>query len=112
MSDSIATVTAGVAIKGTGTLKGTQGVAVTTVESGVPAGWPANPMSASCVDADGASNSNGTAAFGTLAGNTLAMAVARMLQGADIACSFVNTGIPNDGLQNGGEAGLPACASA
>ena len=126
-NDSIATVTSGVAVQGVGTLKGTQGVAVTIAESGVPAGWPANPLSASCVDTNGTNNANGSAAFGTLAGNTLTITAARMLQGADIACSFVNTlnaisgtvfndggapsagvntGIPNDGLQNGGEPGL------
>ena len=126
-NDSIVTLTSGVAVQGVGTIKGTQGVAVTIAESGVPAGWPANPVSASCVDTNGAFNANGTAAFGTLAGNTLSIAAARMLQGADIACSFVNTlnaisgivfndggaptagantGIPNDGLQNGSEAGM------
>ncbi|MGJ7580565.1 autotransporter-associated beta strand repeat-containing protein [Variovorax sp. RHLX14] len=126
-NDSIATVASGVAVQGSGTVFGTSGVAATIAESGVPSGWPANPLSASCTDANGASNANGTATFGTLAGNTLSIAAARMLQGADIACSFVNTlnsisgivfndggaptagvntGVPNDGLQNGSEAGL------
>lgn len=126
-NESIATVTSGVAVQGVATITGTSGVAVTIAESGVPAGWPANPLSASCVDANGLNNANGTTAFGTLAGNMLSITAAHMLQGADIACSFintlnaisgivfndggapaagVNTGIPNDGLQNGSEAGL------
>lgn len=125
--DSIATVANGIAVQGVGTLTGTSGVAVTITESGVPAGWPANPTSASCADANGASNANGTAAFGTLTGKTLLITATHMLQGADIVCSFINTlnaisgtvfndggaptagvnsGIPNDGLQNGSEAGL------
>ena len=92
-----------------------------------PAGWTSTPASGSCIDANGAGNGNGTGNIATLAGSTLTLSSTAMRAGADISCTFantlnaisgyvfndggapnagVNTGTPNDGIQNGSEAGL------
>lgn len=128
--DSITTAVASVQVLGASGITGTSGVAATVTET-APAGWPANPVSASCLDANGASNANGTTAFGVLVGNVLTVAAGRMIPGADITCAFtsglnglsgyvfddggapaagVNSGTPNDGIRNGGEAGVPGIA--
>jgi uncharacterized repeat protein (TIGR01451 family) len=131
VSDTLTTTVSGTTVQGLAGLTGTAGTAVNLVASGVPSGWPANPASASCVDANGATNGNGTGAFGTLAGNALSVPAARMIASATLTCTFVNTldtilgtvfndggapsggantGTPNDGLQNGGESGLTGIA--
>ena len=130
-ADNITTVTSGVAVQGAAAITGTPGTAATVTESGVPSGWPANPAAASCVDANGAASGNGAASFGTLAGNVLTIAAGKMVDGADITCTFTNslrgisgtvfkdngapvgtsnTGTPNDGLKNGSETGLAGLA--
>ncbi|KQX34991.1 DUF11 domain-containing protein [Variovorax sp. Root434] len=118
-TDSI-TVTGEGSANGAANITGTAGTGVTIRESS-PDGWPANPMSASCVDANSATP---TTAFGTLTGNQLTIPAANMVAGAAITCTFVNgyprsvtgrvfldngvgAGIANDGLINGGEAGIP-----
>jgi fibronectin-binding autotransporter adhesin len=109
-------------------LAGSTGVAATITQSGVPVGWPALPVSATCVDAMGASNGNGTDPFGSLAGTVLSVPANRMIAGADITCTFtnnlgtvisgrvfndggapsggMNSGTPNNGVLDGAEAGL------
>ncbi len=96
-----------------------------------PAGWASTPTSGSCVDANGAGNGNGIGNIATLAGSTLTLSATAMRAGADITCTFTNTlngisgyvfndsgaptagantGTPNDGIQNGAEAGLSGIA--
>ena len=117
-SDSI-TVVGDDSVEGAANITGTAGVGVTISETS-PQGWPANPVSASCVDLNSATPA---ATFGTLTGNQLAIPAAHMVAGAAITCTFVNGypknvtgrvfldngtagGIANDGLINGGEVGL------
>ncbi|SCX73162.1 hypothetical protein [Variovorax sp. EL159] len=117
-TDSI-TVTGVGSANGAANLTGTAGLEASISES-APAGWPANPISASCVDA---ASANPNAPFGTLVGNRLTLPAANMVAGADIRCTFVNgfgysvsgrvfldngagAGTANDGLVNGGEAGI------
>ncbi|QNK65424.1 beta strand repeat-containing protein [Variovorax sp. PAMC26660] len=118
-TDSI-TVTGADTVSGAANLTGTAGLEATIKES-APAGWPANPISASCVDAASATP---TTPFGTLVGNQLTLPAARMVAGADISCTFVNGfgysvsgrvfldngigtgGTANDGLINGAEGGI------
>ena len=116
-SDSI-TVVGDDTVEGAANITGTAGARVTISETS-PEGWPANPVSASCVDLNSATPA---ATFGTLTGNQLAIPAANMVAGAAITCTFVN-GYPknvtgrvfldngtggataNDGLINGGEIG-------
>lgn len=117
-TDSITVTGAGTA-SGAANLTGTAGVLATIRES-VPAGWPANPISASCLDAASATP---TVPFGTLAGNELTIPAINMVAGANITCTFVNgfgytvtgrvfldngtgSGVANDGLINGSEGGI------
>ncbi|MDP9930170.1 putative repeat protein (TIGR01451 family) [Variovorax paradoxus] len=117
-TDSITVTGAGTA-SGAANLTGTAGVLARIRES-VPAGWPANPISASCLDAASATP---TVPFGTLAGNELTIPAVNMVAGANITCTFVNgfgytvtgrvfldngtsSGIANDGLINGSEGGI------
>ncbi|WP_431123833.1 prealbumin-like fold domain-containing protein [Variovorax paradoxus] len=117
-TDSI-TVTGAGTVSGAANLTGTAGVLATIRES-VPTGWPANPISASCLDAASATP---TVPFGTLAGNELTIPAANMVAGANITCTFVNgfgytvtgrvfldngtgSGVANDGLINGSEGGI------
>ncbi|WPG35178.1 hypothetical protein [Variovorax sp. EBFNA2] len=85
-SDSV-TVAGATTATGSLTITGAVGVGASITESS-PAGWPANPVSASCVDAASATP---TAAFGTLTGNVLTIPASRMVAGADIQCTFVNS---------------------
>ncbi|WP_159271626.1 prealbumin-like fold domain-containing protein [Variovorax boronicumulans] len=118
------------------TITGKVGVPVTITETS-PAGWPVNPVSASCRDLKdviapspirGVSGSSPAAAAASappvvLAGNVLKIPAEWMVAGADLECTFVNSdahavtgrvfndngsgaGVPNDGVANGGEAGL------
>ncbi|GER10613.1 hypothetical protein VHAB30_17730 [Variovorax boronicumulans] len=118
------------------TITGKVGVPVTITETS-PAGWPVNPVSASCRDLKdviapspirGVSGSSPAAAAASappvvLAGNVLKIPAEWMVAGADLECTFVNSdahaitgrvfsdngsgaGVPNDGVVNGGEAGL------
>ncbi len=117
-TDSITVTGAGTA-NGATNLTGTAGVEASIRES-VPNGWPANPISASCVDTASATPAT---QFGTLVGNQVTIPAARMVAGADITCTFVNgfgysvtgrvfldngvgAGTANDGLINGAEGGL------
>ncbi|PBI84584.1 hypothetical protein BKP43_51640 [Variovorax boronicumulans] len=123
---------------GAQTITGRVGVPVTITETS-PAGWPVNPVSASCYDVKDviapspipgvfASRRAAAAAAASLppvvlAGNVLTIPAEWMVGGADIVCTFVNSdayaitgrvfsdngsgaGVPNDGVANGGEAGL------
>ncbi|MDP9919496.1 putative repeat protein (TIGR01451 family) [Variovorax boronicumulans] len=132
------TITVTVPGQGAGaqTITGKVGVPATITETS-PAGWPVNPVSASCYDLKdliapspirGASGSRPAAAAAqappvVLAGNVLTIPAEWMVVGADIRCTFVNSdahaitgrvfndngsgaGVPNDGVANGGEAGL------
>ena len=122
LSQSTDTITvAGVATaNGAATLTGTPDTAVSITETS-PAGWPVNPVSASCLDSASATP---LVAFGTLTGNQLGIPKANMVNGANIVCTFTNSfnnsvsgrvftdngagaGTANDGLINGGEAGMP-----
>jgi uncharacterized repeat protein (TIGR01451 family) len=113
------TVVGAASASGAATLTGTVGQGVTITEAS-PAGWPANPVAASCVDANSATPA---ATFGTLAGNQLSIPAANLVGGANITCTFTNSfgfsltgrvfidngiggGTANDGVINGGEAGL------
>jgi uncharacterized repeat protein (TIGR01451 family) len=117
-TDSITVTGAGTA-SGATNLTGTVGLLATIKES-APAGWPANPISASCLDAASATP---TVPFGTLVGNELTVPAANMVAGANITCTFVNgfgfsvtgrvfldngtgSGVANDGLVNGTEGGI------
>lgn len=104
---------------GLDSITGTAGVPVTITERAL-AGWPSRPVSASCTDAT-------SAAFGTLKDSTLTIPGTRMVAGANILCTFINdaafvvngrvfndsgvgSGVPNDGLTNGAEAGIGSVA--
>jgi len=117
-TDSITVVGVGTA-NGATTLIGTVGLEVSVKETS-PAGWPVNPVSASCLDSASATP---TVPFGTLTGNQLTIPVANMVPGATITCTFTNSfsysvtgrvfidnglgsGTANDGVINGTEAGL------
>ncbi|AIY42887.1 Chitinase [Collimonas arenae] len=117
-TDTITVVGAGTA-NGASNLTGLAGQAASITETS-PAGWPANPVSASCVDL---ASSNPTATFGSLNGNQLSIPAANMVAGANIRCTFTNSfafgvsgrvfldngagaGTPNDGLINGAETGI------
>ncbi|MCB5208067.1 prealbumin-like fold domain-containing protein [Methylovorus mays] len=124
---SITTVTAGTAVQHPTTFSGTAGQEATITESAGPLGWSKQPVSASCVDANGSTDNNGTGAIGTLTGSVLTIPANKMVANADFTCTIVNqlnglsgvvfndggapngtsnTGTPNDGLRNGNEAGI------
>ncbi len=125
LSASSDAITVGGAASAAGSLAiiGTAGREASIAETS-PSGWPANPVSASCVDPASATP---TTTFGVLKGNALTIPASRMVAGADIRCTFVNSvgvvvtglvfndngasaGVPNDGLVNGGEKGLAGVA--
>ena len=102
------------------------GTAVSITETS-PAGWPVNPVSASCVDANAPGSGNPTGPLGTLTGRVLNLPAANIVNGADITCTFTNTfgfsvtgrvfndngtgaGTANDGVINGGESGISGVA--
>ena len=121
-AQSITTVTAGTPVLGA-QLTGTAAVGATFTQT-APSSFPVTPTSASCIDASGATNGNGTSAFGSLSNNVLSIPAAKMIPGANITCTIVNTlgsigvsgkvfldsgtasGTANDGLVNGAEAGV------
>ena len=124
---TITTTSAGVSVQSSTVYTGTAGQVATITESAAPTGWSITPISASCVDANGASDGNGTGVLGSLSGSTLTIPAANMVAGADLTCTIVNqlngltgtvfndggapsgtsnTGTPNDGIQNGNEAGI------
>lgn len=97
----------------------------------LPSGWGSASTSVSCIDANGAGTGNGSGNVATMTGNTLTLSSGVMRAGANIVCTFTNTlnglsgyvfndggapaagvnsGTPNDGLQNGAEAGLSGIA--
>ena len=107
---------------GAANLTGTSGEVATLRETS-PAGWPANPKSASCVDGNAGVSGNPTGAIGTLVGAVLTIPAANMVNGAAFTCTFVNAyafsvtgrvfnddgtgaGTANDGVLNGAEAGV------
>jgi uncharacterized repeat protein (TIGR01451 family) len=71
-------------------------LAATIQESSVPGGWPANPVSASCLDTNGAVTGN-SGTFGSLTGNTLTIPASYLKSSAQIVCTFTNTA-PGTGL--------------
>lgn len=91
-SDSIITVVAGTPVNGATNNVTLTTSNVTVTEGTVPAGWPANPVSASCSDANSAVTGN-PGSFGSLATNVLTIPSANLLPGAQISCLFVNTAI-------------------
>ena len=108
---------------GSSSLTGTAGTGVTISETS-PAGWPANPVSASCVDSQAGVSGNPTGPLGTLSGKVLSIPAANMRNGAAFTCTFTNAfgfsvmgrvfndngigaGTANDGVTNGTEAGRP-----
>ncbi|HEV6965660.1 autotransporter-associated beta strand repeat-containing protein [Roseateles sp.] len=117
---TLATSTAGVGVT-SAALSGTISTAASITQT-PPSGWAGSLASATCVDANGASNGNGTGSLGSLSGSTVTLSAAALRAGADITCTFTNArnglsgvvfndggasgGTANDGLQNGGEAGL------
>jgi autotransporter-associated beta strand protein len=127
-TSSIITGTPGVTVLNPTVYTGTSGQAATITESGAPSGWSTIPVSASCLDANGSTNGNGSGAIGTLSGSVLTIPAAKMIAGADFTCTFVNqlnglsgyvfndggapdssnvnSGTPNDGIKNGNEAGI------
>lgn len=107
-SDTI-TVTGKGSEAGAPNITGTIGVAATISETS-PAGWPRNPVSASCVDSKDiiapapapapfvtapaplrAGRASAAAAPILLVGNTLTIPSDRMVPGADFLCTFVNS---------------------
>ncbi|QHI98418.1 DUF11 domain-containing protein [Xylophilus rhododendri] len=121
-SDSITVNGAGSA-SGAPLLGRVGGGPITITELG-SAAWPEPPVSASCVDL--ASSKPGET-FGSLSGSQLVIPIERSPAGADLRCTFVNArgeqisgrvfsdigtggGTANDGIPNGGEAGLPGMA--
>ena len=120
-TDSV-TVVGATSGNGAANLTGTSGV-VATLRETAPAGWPANPQSASCVDGNAGVSGNPAGAIGTLSGALLTIPAANMVNGAAFTCTFVNAyafsvtgrvftdsgagaGIANDGVLNGAEAGV------
>lgn len=124
---SVTTTAEGVVTVGADEVPGTVNQAVTITESLAPVNWPSAPVTASCVDENGASSGNGATPFGSLSGAVLTVPADKMVQSARIVCTFenllnglsgkvfndggapsagVNTGTPNDGRRNGAEAGL------
>jgi fibronectin-binding autotransporter adhesin len=121
----LTTTTAGTAVTSTAFV-GTAGTASTVVQT-PPGSWPSQPVSISCLDANGSANGNGTGSVGTVSGAAVSLTASQMRAGADLTCTFTNTnngisgvvfndggapsggantGIPNDGLRNGSEAGV------
>ena len=120
-TDSVAVTGVGSG-NGQAALTGTAGLAVTISESS-PAGWPVNPVSASCVDTNSVRSGNPSGALGTLNGNVLSIPAVNMVNGANFTCTFTNAfsftvtghvftdngiggGTANDGVMNGGESGM------
>lgn len=122
---SLTTVTAGVTVT-SNYFNGAISTALEVVQT-PPTAWSPTPVSVSCIDANGASNGNGSNNIGSLAGSKVVVLASAMKAGSDITCVFVNTrnnirgkvfndggapsagvntGTPNDGLLNGAEAGL------
>ncbi len=102
-------------------ITGTTGQAASIGETS-PAGWPAAPVSASCVDSNAATSGNPTGPLGTLSNNVLSIPAARMVNGATLICTFVNSysfsitgrvftdngagsGTANNGVVDGSESG-------
>ena len=128
-SVTLTTASAGVAVT-SAAYNGSIGSAASVAQT-APSGWPATPASISCVDANGAANGNGTGNLAAVAGGSITLSASAMRAGANITCAFTNTrnglngtvfndggapsggtntGTPNDGLQNGAEAGLAGMA--
>jgi uncharacterized repeat protein (TIGR01451 family) len=122
---SVTTATAGTSVS-SAALLGTVGTAVTITQT-PPSGWPSQPVSIACSDANGAASGNGSGNLGTASGAVVSLPASVMRVGADLACTFTNvyngirgvvfndggapslasnTGTPNDGLRNGSEAGI------
>ncbi len=57
----------------------------------MPAGWPANPVSVSCLDSAAATSGNPTTQLAILNGNTATLPASVMRPAAAIACTFTNT---------------------
>ena len=108
---------------GTVGITGTIGNAASITETS-PADWPANPVTAICIDSNTNVSGNPTGPIGILTRNSLSIPVENMLNGAILTCTFTNSysysvtgqvfkdngmgaGTANDGIRNGGEAGIP-----
>lgn len=120
----VTTATAGVTVDSSARTLSAPGVATTVTQQAV-SGWTLGP--ASCMDRNSSTTGN-PATFGTLSGSTLTIPAANVLGGGDIVCTFSNvyggyrvagrvfkdtgtsSGTANDGLQNGGEAGISGVA--
>lgn len=92
-ADSIA-VTGAATVASAVIHNGTVGSAATVAESGVPVGWPAVPVSASCLDANAPGNGNVATNLATMAGATATLDGSVMKAGALITCTFTNTAAP------------------
>ena len=94
-SDAIATVGSGstASSQNAAGIYGTAGTAVTIVASGFPAGWPTNLESATCTDANAATDGNGstTTNFATFVGNTVTLPGSAMRTGARFTCRIANS---------------------
>lgn len=94
-SDAITTSVAGTAVKGIADNVVASAATAVTITETAPAGWPANPVSASCIDNNAAVSGNPAppTTFGSLAGTILTIPTANLKAGAQILCSFVNTAV-------------------
>ena len=84
-----------ISVTGVGSGNGTAGlfsIAGNTVKisESSPAGWPANPVSASCVDSNYGRSGNPSALLGILIGNELSIPTANMVNWAVFTCTFTN----------------------
>ena len=70
---------------------GTVNVQATINESTVPAGWPTNPASVTCIDSNAAGSTNGTGNLASVAGSQATLQGSVMKSGAVIVCEFINT---------------------
>lgn len=109
-------------------LLGSLGGGASLVQTTAPNGWLNNP-SVICVDTNAAESGNGAGNLATLSGVQLNLDASHMVVGAQIVCTFTNTlnskilgrvfndggaphasgsntGTPNNGLQDGAEAGF------
>lgn len=63
----------------------------TITESSVSLGWPTNPVSVSCLDANTAASGNVTTNLATLSANVATLPAGVMTPGAVIGCTFTNS---------------------
>jgi hypothetical protein len=92
-SDTVAVNGAGSTASGV-VHRGTAGTAATVTESSVPAGWPANPASVACVDANASLDGNAATNLAATSGASATLPASVMVGGAAITCTFTDSALP------------------